>query len=166
MELVKLSPQDNYAAFDNRAIALAVTGPPHIQQLNDLGYAVTLESDSKLMPGFQLSYIIFGPSLLDDNRELGNRFMIAYLQGLRQYAQGKTERNLEIIEKYIGLDKETLLNMCWSPAYRDGHIIVEDILTYQDWLYESGLVDEKVAGEQLVDTSFIDYANKELGPPH
>ncbi|MFC1958802.1 ABC transporter substrate-binding protein [Chloroflexota bacterium] len=163
VELIKMSPQVMIAAFENRAIAGALMASPHIQKIKALGYAVTLQSVNNLMPGFQQSFVLFGPSLLDDNPELGKKFMVAYLQGVRQYAQGKTNRNLEIIEKYIGLDEETLLQTCWDTIYPDGRIKVKDFLAFQDWAYDYGFVDKKVATEQLIDTRFIDYANQVLG---
>ncbi|MFQ5924492.1 MAG: ABC transporter substrate-binding protein [Dehalococcoidia bacterium] len=164
VEITKLRPQDTVAAFENRAIAAAIMGTPHIQRIEALGYAVTLDSLNNLMPGFQYGFVIFGPNLLDDNPELGEKFMVAYLQGVRQYAQGKTESNLGILEKYIGLDEETLRQACWSRVYPDARINVEDILTFQDWAYDNGFVDEKVTAEQLIDTRFIEYANQVLGP--
>ena len=164
VEMVKMTPQDTYAAFENRAVAAAILGTPHNHQIEALGYAATLDSLNNLMPDFQQSFIVFGPSLLDDNPELGRKFMVAYLQGVRQYNQGKTKRNLEIIEKHLGMDEETLSQICLSPVYPDARIIIEDILTFQDWLYEEGLVDKKVTAEQLIDTRFVDYANEVLGP--
>jgi NitT/TauT family transport system substrate-binding protein len=164
VELVQMQPQDMIAAFENRAIDVAVVGSPSNQQIKALGYAITLESAEKVMPGFQQGVVIFGPSLLDKNPELGKKFMVAYLKGCRQYNQGKTKRNLEILEKYTGLDENTLLQSCWYPFYPDGRIKVKDILTFQDWAYDNGFVDKKITSEQLIDTRFIEYANEVLGP--
>jgi NitT/TauT family transport system substrate-binding protein len=116
------------------------------------------------MPGFEYGFVMFGPSILKDNPEAGKKFMVAYLKGARQYMQGKTERNLEIAQKYLEMDRETLLQTPFSPVQANGTVRVEDVLDFQDWAYDSGLVDKKVTIEQLVDTSFVDYANTVLGP--
>jgi ABC-type nitrate/sulfonate/bicarbonate transport system substrate-binding protein len=106
---------------------------------------------------------MFGPTLLNDNPDAGKKFMIAYVKAAQQYAEGKTERNLEIAEKYMGMDRETLLNSPWTPQNSDGRIDVEDVLTFQDWAYDSGYIDSKMTEEQLIDASFVDYANQMLG---
>ena len=107
---------------------------------------------------------MFGPSLLKDNPEAGKKFMIAYLKAARQYMQGKTERNLDIAQKYFEMDRETLIQSSWSPVSTDGRVRAQDVLDFQDWAYKNGLVDKEVAAEQLLDTVFIDYANSVLGP--
>jgi NitT/TauT family transport system substrate-binding protein len=164
VKLIKMNPADMIAAFENQAIDAAIVGSPSNQTVKALGYAITLESAEKVMPGFQQGVVIFGPNLLNNKPEVGKKFMVAYLKGCRQYSQGKTKRNLEILEKYTGLDEETLLQSCWYPFYPDGRIIAEDIFTFQDWAYKNGFVDKKVSPEQIIDTIFIEYANKVLAP--
>jgi NitT/TauT family transport system substrate-binding protein len=165
VEIAKLSPQECITAFANHAIDAAMLGDTYDDQAKSLGYAVVLKSIDELLPGFQQGFVIFGPNLLERNPEVGKKFVIAYLKGARQWAQGKTERNLEIIQKYLGLDEEALAQAEWPQVYLDGRIRVEDILTFQDWLYDNKLVDQKLTIDQLVDTRFIDHANRVLGPP-
>ena len=164
VKTARMSPQDIVAAFANQAIEATTIGSLQIGQLNSGGYAVTLESFSRLIPGFEYGFVMFGPSILKDNPEAGKKFMVAYLKGARQYMQGKTERNLEIAQKYLEMDRETLLQTPFSPVQTDGTVHAQDVLDFQDWAYDSGLVDKKVTIEQLVDTSFADYANQILGP--
>ncbi len=40
--------------------------------------------------------LYYGPAFTDTNPEVGRRSMVAYLQGVRQYNQGKTDRNIGI----------------------------------------------------------------------
>jgi NitT/TauT family transport system substrate-binding protein len=165
VEVTKLSPQDIITAFANKAIEVALLGDPHNGQAESLGYAVGLPYDSELLGSFQQGFVIFGPNLLGKNPEAGRKFIIAYLKGVRQWMEGTTERNLEIMEKYTELDRETLLNSDWNPIYTDGRIKTEDILTFQDWLYDNEFIEKKLTEDQLIDTRFIDYANQVLGPP-
>ncbi len=160
----RMSPQDIVAAFQSQALEAATVGSMQVGQLTTGGYGVTLEPFSRLMPGFEYGFVMFGPNILEDNPEVGKKFMIAYLKGARQYMQGKTERNLEIGQESLGIDRETLLQSPFSPVQVDGIVHTQDVLDFQDWAYDSGLVDKKVPIEQLVDTSFVDYANQILGP--
>ena len=160
--IARMSRQDTVTALDSGSIEVATLGTLQIGQVKSLGCAQTLALFSDVIPGFHVSYIMFGPTLLNDNPDAGKKFMTAYVKAAQQYAEGKTERNLEIAEKYMGMDRETLLNAPWTPIDIDGRIDIEDILTFQDWAYEGGYLDKKMTEEQLIDTSFVDYANQML----
>ena len=94
-------------AFDNGAIDAAVLTEPYITQVLNRGSAVVLLSGEDFLPGYSYP-LYYGPAILDQNPELGKRFMIAYLQGVKQYNEGKTERNLEIMANYTHLDRDLL----------------------------------------------------------
>ena len=89
--------------------------------------------------------------------------MVAYLKGVQQYNQGKTERNLEILANHTELDREFLMKACW-PAFRDdGKISVQSVLDFQSWAMDKGLLDNPVEETQFWDPSFVEYANEVLG---
>ncbi|MBM3155802.1 MAG: hypothetical protein FJ004_00775 [Chloroflexi bacterium] len=161
--ILKLNSQETITAFDNRAIDAAYLSTPAITQVQSMGYAVTLEPISNVIPDFQYVFMMFGPTLNESNPDAGKRFMVAYLKGIKQWSEGKTERNLQLAEEFTGTDRETLLKDPWTPTYADGRINIESILAFQDWAYEEDYIDQKVAEEQLIDTRFIDYAQKVLG---
>ena len=164
IKTARMSPQDIVAAFANKSLEAAAVGSLQQGQLITGGYGVNLETFSELLPGFQYGFMMFGPSLLKDNPEVGKKFVVAYLKAARQYMQGKTERNLEIAQKYFEMDRETLIRSSWSPVSTDGRVHAQDVLDFQDWAYKNGLVDKEVAAEQLLDSSFVDYANNVIGP--
>jgi len=106
--------------------------------------------------------ILFGVNLLERNPELGKRFMVVYLKGVKQFNQGKTERNLAILEKYFRIDKEVLRKGPWHTINPDRAVDARSLVDYQDWLYSKGYIDTKVNLEDIVGTRFIDYANRIL----
>jgi NitT/TauT family transport system substrate-binding protein len=163
VNLEKMTQPSMLIALENEALEIANLGSPFSEKAKSLGYAVTVQSMHDVVPGFQKGFLMYGPNLLEDNTALGEKFMVAFLKGLRQYGQGKTERNLEIVEKYLMLDRETLMTAPWDPVYPDGRIMAGDILAFQDWSYQNDFMDNKVAEEQLIDSRFIEYANKTLG---
>jgi NitT/TauT family transport system substrate-binding protein len=160
----RMAPQDIIAAFTGKSIEVATVGALQIGQIETLDCAEILKNFNDAIPNFQVAYVMFGPNLLEDNPEAGRKFMVAYLKGVRQYTEGKTERNIEIALKYTGMDRDTLLKSPWSPMLTDGRVNTQDVLDFQNWAYEQKLVDNKVSLEQLVDTSFVDYGNNKLGP--
>jgi NitT/TauT family transport system substrate-binding protein len=125
--------------------------------------------DNTFMPppdrviALQIAYIIYGPSILGKNPDLGKRFMVAYLKGVKQFKEGKTERNIDIIQKYTQLDKELIENSCWIAINSRGYMNTQSLLDVQEWGYNNGYVDELVTEDQLFDLSFVEYANKVLG---
>jgi ABC-type nitrate/sulfonate/bicarbonate transport system substrate-binding protein len=164
VEVTQLTAADSLAAFQNGALDAATMGSPELQKAIALGAAVSLGSLNQLMPGFQYGFFAYGPNLLDKNPEAGKKLMVAYLQGVKQYNEGKTARNKEIIGKYLGMENAMLEKTFWTPIYPDSRIRINDVLIFQDWLQENGFVDKKVAADQLIDTRFIEYANKMLKP--
>lgn len=135
---------------------------PWITRIVNGGHAEVWVESRELYPDFQLSVVLFGPNLLDENPELGERFMVAYLQAVRQYNEGKTERNIEILAEYSGIDADLLETMCWTPIRDDALINVQSILDMQAWVLEQDLLDEVLAEEDFWDSSFIEAANEML----
>jgi NitT/TauT family transport system substrate-binding protein len=157
--IARMGSADILAGFSTDAVDAATLGSMHARPAESLGYAEILEPFSEFIPNCQTCFMMFGPSILENNPEAGKKFMVAYLKGVEQYMQGKTDRNVEIAEKYTGIDREKILDVPWPPMYEDGRVNEEDLAAFQDWAYEQGLVDEKLDIEEIVNTSFIDYAN-------
>ena len=88
--------------------------------------------------------------------------MVAYLKAVRQYNQGKTERNLEIMSKHTGLDKELLKKACWSSFRDNGQINIKSVVDFQRWALNKDFLDKVAQPNQFWDPSFIEYANKVL----
>ena len=80
---------------------------------------------------------MFGPNLLEKNPEAGKKFLVAYMQGIQEYNQGKTARNLEIIGKYLEMDEAALNEAYWTPIYADARIVSADILSWESFYKET-----------------------------
>ena len=99
------------------------------------------------------------PRFLDKDPELGRRFMVAYLMGVKQYNEGKTDRNLAILSNYTRLDRELLNKTCWVPITHDGTVISTPVMEYVDWLYANKKINQKLEEDQLFDMSYATYAS-------
>ena len=89
--------------------------------------------------------------------------MIAYLQSVAQYNEGKTDRNLEILLNHIEMDPNLLENICWPTLRDDGTVNMESVLDFQDWAVANGVMDAPLTAEQIYDPSFVEAANAALG---
>jgi NitT/TauT family transport system substrate-binding protein len=163
LELTFMPQPAELEAMAQGAIDLSMAGEPWTTRHVQTGNAILWISYNELVPGEQHATVVYGPSLLETNPDAGRRFMVAYLRGVRQYNQGKTERNLEIMAEFSGLDKEILKAACWFYIYDDGHVNVQSLLDFQEWAMEKGYLDSVVPPDQFYDPSFIEYANQVLG---
>ncbi|MBU1997873.1 MAG: ABC transporter substrate-binding protein [Candidatus Omnitrophota bacterium] len=101
----------------------------------------------------------YGPNLIEKRPETGIKFMRAFLKGIRQYNQGKTKRNIEILNKYIGLEEELLNKINWPVfASSENNINFEALEIYQDWLIEKRYLNERLDINTLIDMSFLEKA--------
>ena len=89
--------------------------------------------------------------------------MTAILQGIRQYNQGKTDRNVEIISKYTSQTPDLVRQACWQPMRDDGSVNLASLFDIQDYFLRQKLIDKPITdGKTLFDPTFIEYANQAL----
>jgi hypothetical protein len=111
--------------------------------------------------GLIASVVTYGSKMLE-NPEVGGKFALAYIKASRQYMEGKTQRNVQLISDFTGIEKELVERVCWSFVPIDGNINVDSIMEYQQWLIENELIDKLLKSEQFIDTQFKDFALKTL----
>jgi len=162
IESTLMSPPNRIAALSSKAVVGVQLGEPLITKLTEDGMAVKLVGYEEVVPELQIAYLVFGPNLLDEDPELGKRFMVAYLKGVRQFNEGKTERNIEIIQNYTHLDGDLINRACWIYINPNGYPNTNSLLIIQKWGYDNGYVDDLVSEDQLFDMSFADYAKDVL----
>lgn len=145
-------------AFRNGAIDAGLVTEPFITMALDSGSAVILVPAQDFIPDYPIP-LYYGPALLDKDPGLGRSFMVAYLHGVKQYNEGKTEQNLAIMENYTHLDRQLLNQTCWLPVAPDGVLPRGAVMEYVDWIYANKKIRQYVREDQLFDMSFVTYAN-------
>lgn len=145
-------------AFRNGAIDAGLVAEPFLTLALNNGTAVILVPAQDFEPEnpFPLYY---GPAFLDKDPELGRRFMVAYLQGVKQYNEGKTERNLAILGNYTHLDRDLLNQTCLWTIAGDGDVSRKPVREYLDWMYANKKIARNMDEDQLFDMSYVTYAN-------
>jgi NitT/TauT family transport system substrate-binding protein len=164
VETVTLGPPAWLGALQQGSVDMIAAGEPWTTRIAQDGAGQVWMGFQDVAPGYQFAVVLFAPSLLGEDREAGKRFMVAYLKAVRQYNEGKTERNLNIIMKHLPLERELLQQACWDPIRSDGDVNVDSLVEYADWSFDNGLGDSRLTADQLFDSSFIEYANQVLGP--
>ncbi|RPJ52299.1 MAG: hypothetical protein EHJ95_04205 [Methanobacteriota archaeon] len=117
VELVDMTHAAMAAAFENGAIDAGLETEPYLTQILARGKAVVFLPAQDVVPDLPTP-LYYGPSFTEKNPGLGKRFMVAYLKGVRQYNQGKTDQNVQIIGNYTHLDETVLRECCWVPIMK------------------------------------------------
>ncbi len=165
LKLARLPGNMVAEAFGAGSLDLGQLSEPDLSRVLRSGGAVLWKGVREVLPGAQHSVVAFGPRLLGKDRDVGRRFLVAYLQGVRQYNLGKTERNLDLLAAETGVDRELLRAACWPSIRGDGKIDVASVLEFQKWAVRRGALDEVVPAERFWDPSFAVEAGRILGPP-
>jgi len=163
VRIVDLPVAAELDAFATDALDIATVSEPWLTRLRRGGHAVLFARASDYLPDFQFGYLLYGPSLLTDNPEAGERFLTAYLKATRQLNRdGKSPRHLAILMKHTSLDEATLEEACWPHLDDDGRVRVQSLEQYQEWALERGLIDRIVSTEEMHDPRFLEAANRSL----
>lgn len=164
LELVNLPAPTQVEALATGTIDVAVLTEPYLTRLSREGKAMVWRGTEEIVPDYQLSSVMFGPSLLDERPEVGKRFMVAFRRAMRQYELGKTPRNLEILSEATRLSVDELQEMCWPVFREDGRVRTEGFMEYQAWLQSRELIDRILPASDLVDERFVEHANTVVTP--
>jgi NitT/TauT family transport system substrate-binding protein len=151
-------------ALDKRAIDVAFAGEPWLSRIVEGHRGSLWIRGADALPGFQYSYIFFGPTLLRD-RDAGVRFMVAFRQGIAKYREGKTPRNLEIVAKALNDEPARVAQRCWPHMRADSRIDVPGLLTFLAWSKQRGYVTTIPEPAAMIDTTFLASADATLRQP-
>ena len=163
VQLANMPSPAAMAALRSGGIDVTLEGEPFITMLEATGEAMVWERIETYLPGYVIAGVLFGPDMLERRPEVAQRFTTAVLRAVRQYALGKTPRNLEIVAAVSGMSPEQASATCWPFMPRDARIDPELFRGYQEWSLARGLIDRVITGEEMYDPSFIEHANTVLG---
>jgi ABC-type nitrate/sulfonate/bicarbonate transport system substrate-binding protein len=160
-ELSDLASAARGEALKRDLIDLTVVFEPEVTQILDSGAAEIWIPGHQIAPDFQFTFLLFGERLLERERDLGTRFLRAYLRGVERYLdEAKSPRLIEVLARRTQLDEDLLRRMCWTPTVRDGRIDSGSLERYQAWAKNEGLIDATVDVEKMIDTGFTAAANE------
>ncbi len=155
IQISKLPAPAAMEALQSGATPLAMLTEPWVTYAVSTGQGEILFGGQEVVPGAQLSALVFSERLLK-SPELGMRAAQAYLEGARQYQQGATERNVEILAKYTGMDKDLLTRICWTTIPSDGNLNIDNIMAFQKWALSQGQLDQVVTPDKFWDSRFVE----------
>jgi len=171
---VNLDYPEHVAAFSNGKIDAGITAEPEASAAEKLGVAVRIMGSDAWYPSQQLSVVIFGGDFAKNHRDVAVRFMRAYVKAARFYYEALANGHLagpnaaEVIailtEATNIKDPAVYRSITPSAINPDGRLNVASMRKDLQFYKEQGMIEGKVEVEDVIDTSFIDEAIKQLGP--
>jgi NitT/TauT family transport system substrate-binding protein len=154
--------QARLEALGSGAVDIVSFSEPWVTDTRTAGNGDSWQPFESILPNGQYGLVFYGPNLLTKNPDAGRRFMVAYLKGVRDYQEGKTASNIDILAKYTGETPAELKQICWQAFKVDGSINTQTLLDFQAWAIQKGYLTMPLTIKQLWDPEFIDNANTTL----
>lgn len=172
---VYLSYPDQLAAFANGSIDASSINEPVATFAERKGVAVRIMGNDKWYPNQNNGVVLYGTSLLRQRREVGLKFMVAWLRAVRFYNDALINAHLrgrnakEVIDVIVDTTpiKDRSVYPVMVSQYTDPYgrlnlnALTSDLSFYRQQL---GLVKSDVTVAQAVDMDFAQQAVSQLGP--
>lgn len=159
VEMIRLPTHLKLEALRSGTIDATLTTEPSVHEIVSRGVGKVWMAVGDVSPDHQNSFLLFGPRLLDERRDLGRKVMAGYLDAVRDYLrEGKSERVVATVARLTRMPPDEVRELCWPDWSTDGRIDAAQLLELQRWALGLGLIDEITPIAELVDASFLDEA--------
>jgi NitT/TauT family transport system substrate-binding protein len=148
IELQTVGFRDVPAALENGSLDAAILGEPLVTINENNGLVAVLSED--FINGFTPTFLYMGEALLEEQPDLAQRFMRAYLRACRDMQGGyMNDEMAAIIEQYTEVPADVTLNSAPPQFDPDGTIPLDDLETLQRYFQER----DQLEYEKLLDVS-------------
>lgn len=155
LSVTYLEPATAMEAFRTGSLDLRVNSEPVLTRGRLVGDGVVWMTAADVAPGQQTAAIVFGPRLLERDKDQGRRFLAAYLRAVREINRGKTPELIRLVARRTELPENVVREGCWGVLDDDGEIDVPSVIAFQEWAKGRGLQDSIVPPERFWDPSFL-----------
>jgi NitT/TauT family transport system substrate-binding protein len=158
------------AAFGSRSIAAAWLPEPFVTAAERQGLARTVATTGQLFPGAATQTLVMAPSLAKDQPDVAQRFVRAYLRGVRAYYhainKGDADREpvVRALVNHTPIKDPSLYAVMGLPGMdRNARLDLTSWDVFQDYFVERGLQQHELDLSPYVETSLLDSAIARLG---
>src|SRR5215472_13515742 len=174
VEVVYLGFPEHLPAFLNKGIDAAISNEPTMTLEIEQGAAVRIVGNDVTYPDQQTAVVFYSERFAKDRRDLAERFMRAYLRGIRLYNDALKDGRLAgpaageviaILAKYTSIKDEAMLRRIIPSAVNpDGEVNIAGLRHDLAFFRELGLIESRdVSADAVVDGSFVKAALAKLG---
>jgi NitT/TauT family transport system substrate-binding protein len=174
IKVTQLALPNHLVAMKNKAMEWTLTPDPFATKMVEEGVAVKLATVDRFYPNAQQTVLIYGSRFIQDRPDVAQRFMNAYVRGIRAYVDGLADGRIagpnadQVIASLIkhGREKDAALLRKIVPVWIDpnGQLSVASVEKDFQFLAAKGFIKGPVTPAELIDNTFVAAANKKLGP--
>ncbi len=171
INIVYLGFPETLQALTNKAIEATYYQEPFTTIAVNQGVAVRAVPAWEMYLNQQIAVVVFGPKMNND-KALSQRYIRAYLRGVRDYVKGLIGKDkamfdqvVPILIEHTTVKDRTLFEKAIPSGLRpDGMPNVQSIKDDLDYFVKSGVVKQSYDINKYLDLSYVEQANKDLGP--
>jgi NitT/TauT family transport system substrate-binding protein len=174
VEVVYIGFPEHLAAYKNKAIDASITNEPTMTRAIDDAVAVRIAGNDVIYPDQQTAVTFFSDDFIKRRRELGERFMRAYIRAVRIYndalqdgriAGRGADEVIGVLVKYTGIkDAGVFRRLVPNWVNPDGEVNLTSLKKDLAFFRELGLIEKKdITVERVVDNSFAEAAVAKFG---
>ena len=155
-------------SYRSKSIDAGSLFEPFLTQCLDQGLVTVVGDSYEVTPGATIVPIVYSEPFATQKKDLANKFMVAYMKGVRDYndAYRKDKNRAEItkiLANAVKMDPVLVERMRKGGLDPDQNVDRKWIIAMQDFLFDHKYVMKKVDIEKNIDPSFAEYAIKQLG---
>ena len=172
IERVYLGFPQQIVALQNGAADVAFPTEPFASEAVRRGFAVAFMTDDKIYPDHQMSVMLYGDKFRRERKDVGLRFMRAYLRGVRaqnasiidgRIAGRDAEEFVALIAENTNVkDKTFLRTVTMSYTDGDGKPNVDSLKEDFEVFRKEGLIEGRITVEEALDLWFTETAARQL----
>ncbi len=168
VDLVDMGQPDASVALANGSIDIATLSEPIRTGVLAQGFAAVWKDFYEIYPNQQATAWVYSPQFARQRPEVGQRFMVALLKGIRDLYDAfnkdvDRDQILDILTKYLSVRDRSLYTSMRLGVDPNGEFDVELLQNDVDWYVANGFSPQRVDVTQAIDRQFVDYALQQLG---
>jgi NitT/TauT family transport system substrate-binding protein len=170
VDLRTLAYPEITASLINESVDAAIELEPFLSQALASGHVESVSDSSEVLPetGASTVPIVYSSEFAEKNEDAAQRFMVAYMKGVRDYNdamfkdEGKDEV-IAIIAEGSGQTEDVVRSAQPWGLDPNQEVSVDFLNELQAWFVEQGHIRSEVDPAEMVDDSFAAFAVDELG---
>ncbi|MBM2809446.1 MAG: transporter, substrate-binding protein, aliphatic sulfonates family [Chloroflexi bacterium] len=157
------------ALADGSIDVTTVDRPASIKEGAETGAFVVWKHEYEVRPGRQQRAVVFGHRFRTERPDEAQRYIVAYLQGLRDYYDAfengvNRDTIIDVLSAECGDPRAVVEATIPAGVNPDGYLNVDAIEHDLRWYQDGGFLSDSVPLDGLIDHSYIEAAIAELGP--
>jgi NitT/TauT family transport system substrate-binding protein len=169
LALQNLTFGDSFAALASGSVDAAYLIEPLMQSAEQKGVGKILITGDKMYPNQQVAVLLYGPDFATKRKDAAQRFMVAYLKGVRDY-NNAFRKNIDraaivgLLSKNTAVKNLALYDKMIMPGLDpNGTVNAVGMTNDMRWFFSNGYLKEEIDVSKVVDTSFARNAVQKLG---